>query len=199
MTELDLTGFAFLDGPRAYSPISSVLRLQSRVNFEWRTDYDPLRRGFTNTSLSVDGRLKSKYFWSLGDSLIHTDPILLPSANQLHTMLGYGNPNSRGWNYGFQIWYDFRQSQVLFWDAQVTKNTDCCGFSFQYRRFAIGERDDSQIQFAFAISNIGTFGSLKRQGQNVLEHLVGGRSCRLPVRTCGVQTKDSRQDRLPHN
>lgn len=163
LTELDLTGFAFLDGPRTYSPISSVLRLQSRVNFEWRTDYDPLRHGFTNTSLSVDGRLKSKYFWSLGDSLIHTDPILLPSANQLHTMLGYGNPNSRGWNAGFQIWYDFRQSQVLFWDFQVTKNTDCCGFSVQYRRFAIGARDDSQIQFAFAISNIGTFGSLKRQ------------------------------------
>lgn len=162
-TELDVTGFAFLDGPRSYSPVSSVFRVQSRVNFEWRTDYDPYFHRFTNTSLSVDGRLKSKYFWSLGDTEIHTDPILLPSANQLHTMLGYGNPNSRGWNAGFQIWYNLTQSTVQFWDFQVTKNTDCCGFSVQYRRFNIGNRDDSQIQFAFAIANIGTFGSLKRQ------------------------------------
>lgn len=163
-SELDLTGFAFLDGPRAYSPISSVLRMQqAKFSFEWRTDYDPRRHAFTNSSLSMNGRLKNKYFWSFGDTEIHTDPILLPSANQLNARIGYGNPNSRGWNYGFQLWYDVRQGEVRFWDAQVTRNTNCCGFSLQYRRFSIGTRDDSQIQFAFAISNIGTFGSLKRQ------------------------------------
>ncbi len=31
--EIDLDGFAFLDGPRHYSPVSSVLRVQSRINF----------------------------------------------------------------------------------------------------------------------------------------------------------------------
>ncbi len=163
LSELDLTGFAFLAGPRSYSPIVSVLRAQSKIGFEWRADFDPVYHHFTNSTIGLDGRLKSKYFWSVGDSLIHTNPVLLPAANQLHTSVGYGNPNSRGWNYGFQVWYDFRQGQVLFWDAQVTKNTDCCGFSLQYRRFAIGQRDDSQYLFAFAISNIGTFGSLKRQ------------------------------------
>jgi LPS-assembly protein len=44
---------------------------------------------------------------------------------------------------------------------QLTKNTDCCGMSIQYRRINIGIRDDSQFLFAFAISNVGTFGSLK--------------------------------------
>ncbi len=161
-SEIDLTGFAFLDQPRNYSPIVSVIRLQSRLGLEWRADYDPLYHRITNSSVSVDGRVK-KYFWNLGDTLIHTNPVLLPSANQIHVGVGYGNPNSRGWNTGFQIYYDYHQDQLLFWEAQVTKNTDCCGFSIQYRRFNLGTRDDQQFQFAFAISNIGTFGSLKRQ------------------------------------
>lgn len=161
-SEIDLTGFAFLDGPRHYSPVVSVLRIQSKLDFEWRTDYDPLRHSIVDSSISVGGRVK-KYFWSAGETQIHTDPVLLPSANQMSVTVGYGNPKAKGWNYGFQIYYDFHQGTLLFWDAQVTKNTDCCGFSAQYRRFNIGDRDDSQYLFAFSISNIGTFGSLKRQ------------------------------------
>jgi LPS-assembly protein len=161
-SELELGGFAFLDTPRSYSPIESVFRVQSRVGFEWRTDYDPAHGGFVNSTVNVDGRIQ-KYFWVLGHTEAHTDPVLLPSANQLHAMVGYGNPRSKGWNYGFQIFYDYRKGQVLFWDAQGTYNTDCCGFSVQYRRFSIGTRDDSQIQVSFAVSNIGTFGTLKRQ------------------------------------
>jgi LPS-assembly protein len=161
-SELDLTGFAFLDTPRSYSPIVSVFRIQSRVGFEWRTDYDPAHGGIVNSTVNVDGRVR-KYFWSVGHTEAHTDPVLLPPANQLHVMVGYGNPRTKGWNYGFQMFYDYRQSKVLFWDAQGTYNTDCCGFSVQYRRFSIGTRDDSQIQVSFAVSNIGTFGTLKRQ------------------------------------
>jgi LPS-assembly protein len=33
----------------------------------------------------------------------------------------------------------------------------------QYRRFAFGTRYENQFRVAFAISNIGTFGTLKRQ------------------------------------
>ena len=161
-SEIDLTGFAFLDGPRNYSPIVSVLRIQSKLDFEWRTDYDPLRHAIVDSSISVGGRVQ-KYFWSAGETQVHTDPVLLPSANQMSVTVGYGNPKAKGWNYGFQIFYDFHQGTLLFWDAQVTKNTDCCGFSAQYRRFNIGNRDDAQYLFAFSISNIGTFGSLKHQ------------------------------------
>ena len=139
-----------------------MIRLQSRVGFEWRTDYDPLYHRLTNSSVTVDGRVK-KYFWSVGHTELHTDPVLLPSADQLSTTIGYGVPNAKGWNSRFQLYYDFHQGQLLFWDMQVTKNTDCCGFSLQYRRFNLGLRDDSQIQFAFSIANLGTVGSLKPQ------------------------------------
>jgi len=45
----------------------------------------------------------------------------------------------------------------------VTYNTDCCGISVEYRRFNVGVRDDTEYRIAFAISNVGTFGNLRRQ------------------------------------
>ncbi|MBZ5604634.1 MAG: LPS assembly protein LptD [Acidobacteriia bacterium] len=161
-SELALTGFEFLDRPRTYSPVVSVVRVQSKVNVEWRTDYDPLTHNVSNSSVSVDGRVR-KYFFGIGHALIRTDPVLLPPADQVSFMFGYGNLNSKGWNYRFDMHYDYRASMFQYWQAYVTYNTDCCGISVQYRRFSLGVRDDSQIQVAFAISNVGTFGTLKKQ------------------------------------
>ena len=45
----------------------------------------------------------------------------------------------------------------------MTYNTDCCGLSVQYYRFNLGLRDDTGWRFAFAIANVGTFGTLKKQ------------------------------------
>jgi len=53
----------------------------------------------------------------------------------------------------------------------VTYNSDCCGFSMQYRRFEIEPRRQ-EYRFALAISNIGTFGSLKRQERIFLESRI---------------------------
>jgi LPS-assembly protein len=159
---LDLSGFSFISGPRNYSPVVSVLRLQSKVGIEWRADYDPLRPGISNSSISIDGRI-NQYFWSLGHTDVRTVPPLAPAANQLRSRLGYGNPNRRGWNSGFDIYYDYLQGKMQYWQTQITRNTDCCGFSVQYRRFSVGTRNDSQVEVAFAISNIGTFGTLKKQ------------------------------------
>ena len=47
--------------------------------------------------------------------------------------------------------------------TQVTYNTDCCGISVQYRRFNFGSRYENQFRIAFAVANIGTFGTLKKQ------------------------------------
>ena len=162
LPDIDLTGFDFLEGPRRYSPVSSEFRVQSRVNFEWRLDYDPLTKRLANSSVSIDGRIQ-KWFWALGHTDIDEPTVLEPRANQMHARVGYGNPNSRGWNSGFDVYYDLKAGNLQWWDAQVTYNTDCCGFSVQYRRINIGLRDDSQWQGSFAISNIGTFGTLKRQ------------------------------------
>jgi LPS-assembly protein len=161
-SSLDLTGYGFLDGMRRSSPVVSALRLQSRVGLEWRADYDPLRHHIVNSSLSIDGRIK-QYLISVAHTNLKTDPVLAPSANQFRGVIAYGAENRRGFSYGFSAYYDYRRGVMEYSQTQVTYNTDCCGLSVQYRRFNLGIRDESQFRVSFAVSNIGTFGTLKRQ------------------------------------
>lgn len=183
-TSSDLTGYAFIDQPRGYSPIVSALRAQPRPSFglEWRADYDPLRGKITNSSLSVDARV-SYYVFSVGHSNVACVPInllpevvsnpcidpsspareLSPSSNQLRAMVGLGQENKRGWNAGFHAIYDYTTRILLSANTQVTYNTNCCAFSGQYRRFNVGTRNENQFRVALVIANIGSFGTLRRQ------------------------------------
>jgi LPS-assembly protein len=159
----DLTGFTFLDGPRRYSPIVSAFRFGGGpASIEWRTDYDPARTRFVNSALTVDAR-KDKWFLSVGHNQIRSSPILSPSTNQLRGLVGFGNENNRGWNGAFSVFYDYKVAQVQFALTQVTYNTDCCGFSVQYRRFSFGFRNENQFRVAFNVANVGSFGTMRRQ------------------------------------
>ncbi len=164
LSSLQVTGFAFLYGPRNYSPVISVLRanLPSGLGLEWRSDYDPLRHRPVNSALQGDWR-HSIYSISLGHNYLRSGPQLSPSANQFRGMVTVGNDNRRGWNTAFSAIYDYRIGVMQFATTQVTYNTDCCGFSVQYRRFNVGTRNENQFRVAFSIANIGSFGTLKRQ------------------------------------
>jgi LPS-assembly protein len=167
-TSADLTAYSFLSEYRHQSPIVSALRLQSRIGFEWRTDYDPVYHQFTNSGITLDYR-KNKYAFTLGNNVVRADPALAQSLypqngqDQIRGSITYGNDNRRGWNYGVAAYYDIRKGFLQYSQTQITYNTDCCGFSVQYRRFALGARNENQLRIAFAISNIGSFGTLKRQ------------------------------------
>jgi LPS-assembly protein len=158
----DLTGYAFMDTYRRYSPIVSALRYWYKFGLEWRNDYDPMRGHFVNTSFTADYR-KDKYFISVGHSMVRNDPVLSPSQNQFRTSLGIGNDNRRGWNAGTSFYYDYRLKILQYMNTQITYNTDCCGFSVQYRRFSFGTRNENQFRIAFAVANLGSVGTLKRQ------------------------------------
>jgi LPS-assembly protein len=158
-----LTPFSFLDGPRGYSPVVSTFRLQpNKIGVEWRTDYDPMRQHVVNSSLTADSRW-DKYFVSVGHNQIRSSDALTPNSNQFRASFGIGNENRRGWNVGTLAFYDYRIQQLQYVSTQVTKNWDCCGVSVQYRRFNFGTRQENQFRVAFAIANIGSFGTLRRQ------------------------------------
>lgn len=187
LSSADLTSFTFLDGPRTYSPVISTLRLSPvpAMGVEWRSDYDPLRSKIVNNSITVDARF-GKYLLSAGHTQVACIPlapaggflpgqvnqcqdssgagsVLSPQANQLRWLLGYGQENRRGWNGGFFGVYDYRVHRMQYTNTQVSYNTDCCSFSVQYRRFSFGTRNENQFRFAFAVANIGSFGTLRRQ------------------------------------
>ncbi len=162
----ELTPFAFLDGPRDYSPIVSSLVFSPYTFFsvEYRADYDPLRHKFVNHTFSGNVR-HSKYFGGVSETAISTNPILIPQENQLSFAGGYGNSNRRGWNVAGSIFYDALLNRRLFDLVQTSYNTDCCGFSFELRNFNLGIRQENQYLFSFSVANIGTFGSLQKQAR----------------------------------
>ena len=158
----ELDGFAFLDGPRRYSPVISSLRYQQTVGFEWRIDYDPLLKHISNSEFNANFRF-SKYFVTVGDSDVHPNPVVAPNSNQIHGLFGWGNQNRKGWNGATSLYYDYLRHVLVFATTEITYNTDCCGISVEYNRFNVGARDDTQYRVAFAISNVGSFGTLRRQ------------------------------------
>jgi LPS-assembly protein len=164
LSQLDLTPFTFLDGPRTYSPIVSALRATPKwnISFEWRTDYDPAHHGIVASAASADWR-KGAYFVSVGQTEVHSDTTLLPSENQMRASFGVGNQTRRGWNAAFVAVYDNKVGVLDYAILQTTYNTDCCGFSVQFLRAKIGTLDETQYRFAFAVANLGSFGTLKRQ------------------------------------
>ncbi|HXS96184.1 MAG TPA: LPS assembly protein LptD [Candidatus Limnocylindrales bacterium] len=160
----DLTAYAFVAGPRSYSPIASILRASpvDGLGIQWQADYDPFYGRLVDTSLSVDYHWK-KYFLSAANFEAHSDPILAPYGNQYHFRGGFGDPQHRGWNAGVDVAYDYRTKIVQYTTSQVTYNTDCCGFSVQYRRFNFGIRDESKLYFSFSLANLGSVGTLRKQ------------------------------------
>jgi LPS-assembly protein len=164
MSTIDVSAFPFLDAARSTSPIVSLLRTSPKngFGFQWQADYDPHHGGLTDSGFDADVRF-SKYFLSAGHNLVRGNPVLRPNANQFRGQAGFGNENRRGWNFGFTAVYDYRVGQMQFATTQVNYNTDCCGFSVQYRRFSFGSRNENQFQVAFSVANLGSFGTLKKQ------------------------------------
>ncbi len=158
-----VSGYAFLIGPRNYSPVDSTIRLQkNNFGVEWQADFDPYYGRLTDSGLSVNVRL-SQLFVAIGHNEIHSDPVLSPNSNQVSTVVGFGNSQRKGISGAFGIYYDYEQARLQYATAQVTYNTDCCGLSVQFRRFNFGTRDENQFRIAFSVSNVATMGTLRRQ------------------------------------
>ena len=160
----ELTAYGFLDQRRNYSPIVSAVRAKPipELAIEWRADYDPLRGIITNTGFTADVR-KGQVFVAFGHNKVAKIPLLSPEANQLVGRIGYGNEQHKGWNAGFNSVYDYRQGILQYAATQISYNSDCCGISVQWRRFSFGARNENQYLVSFAVANIGTFGTLRKQ------------------------------------
>ena len=175
LATLDLTPFEFIDRPRNYSPIVSELRLNPKngIGIEWRADYDPLRDKIVNSSFSAEFHFP-KYL--LLTSATTTSPVTIRimrptsptrtcsprptrfaarSVSEMATVAdGMAVTRCR---------MTFARAVTQYMAAQATYNTDCCGFSFQWRRFTFGTLNDNQYRVAFTIANVGSFGTLKKQ------------------------------------
>jgi len=161
----DVDPFAFLVAPRGISPIVSSMRISPVNGFtvRWQADYDTAARRVVDSTVAVDYRYKKKYFASMANSQVHLNPLLTPTANQYGFRAGYGDANRTGWNGYVTVNYNPLISTIQNSAMELNYNTDCCGLSVQYYRINLGLRDETGWRFAFAIANVGTFGTLKKQ------------------------------------
>ena len=160
-----LTGDAFLDGPRRFSPVVSLLRFHpsGHYDLELRDDFDPLRHRFVQGGLTGSTHW-GQAFLSLNQTFVRSTPLLASPSNQVGFNVGYGNLLRKGWNAVFAGSYDVRSDLLQFTAIQASYNNNCCGISLEFRRFALGPtRNQNQFRVAFSLSNIGTFGTLKKQ------------------------------------
>jgi len=172
-TTEELTGIAFLDSFRHFSPIVSRLRLSTAKNtdVQWALDYDP-QKGRINASTAVVTQHfgdyfiggSQAYFQTLGETVFSNQIIPPLKFNQFRWLMGYGSPNKRGLSAAANIGFDVESGFLQYSAIQTSYNWDCCGFSVEYRRFALGQvRNENQYRFAMSLTNLGTFGTLRRQ------------------------------------
>jgi LPS-assembly protein len=160
-----LTGFAFADQPRRFSPIASVLKLTpgGRYDTDFRFDYDTTKNRLVNSRLAVQAKLTEDVRFSVAHFITRNAELLQPKANQVRLLASYGQLNRPGLNAAFGTTWDVRQDFLPNAVFQTSYNWDCCGVAFSYRRLGLGPlRSQNEFRFAFTIANVGTFGNIRR-------------------------------------
>ncbi|MBZ5697710.1 MAG: LPS assembly protein LptD [Acidobacteriia bacterium] len=161
-----ITPFAFADEPRRFSPIDSDLRITpgGAYDAEVRLDYDTVRQKITTAGTLLKLRPYQNFNFTLAHFSIDNSNVLQPPANQIRSLVGYGDLNRRGWNASLGFSYDVKKELLQSQLVQIGYNGSCCGIAIEYRRLALGPiRTENQFRVALTIANIGTFGNLRRQ------------------------------------
>lgn len=189
-TTVDFTPIAFVTDPRRFSPVVSRVRVRTTANsdLEWQLDYDT-KKGRINSSTFYTGFHFGDWFVGASHAFLRVPFIAVPDPdapgqnlpvcvshifnqppcelllfNQFRAQLGYGSPTKRGWSIAGNAGYDREFNLLQYAAGQTSYNWDCCGISFEYRRFSLGSvRNENQYRFAFTLANIGSFGNMKRQ------------------------------------
>jgi len=171
-TTEDLTGIAFLTGPRSLSPVVSRLHIHTSpaTSLGWDVDYDPVTHRLNASSLDFNHRI-GEFFFNGGHAFLRAPGELFVSGvtsapnrfSQYHGLLGYGHPDKKGLSAAFTASVDANKGLIQSSGVQGNYNWDCCGVSVEYRRSALGPlKTEDQFRFNFTLINIGTFGSLQR-------------------------------------
>ncbi len=170
-TTADFSGIAFLTEPQHLSPLISRLRVQtsSQADAEWDLDYD-FKKHRINASTALLNYHVGAFTFGGGDAFVQSLPGLTGTSavqqdfNQFRVLFGYGHPTKPGFSGASSLGFDANLGFLQYATAQTTYNWDCCGVTFEYRRFALGSvRNENQFRFSFTLANIGAFGNLRKQ------------------------------------
>ena len=171
-TTVNFTGVAFLIAPVNYSPVISRLHIQNgSTDAEWDLDYD-LHQGRINSSTTLLGYSFGQFGIGGSHAFLQAPGQTLPTVSALSAPLKfnqwriigrYGNSNRHGFSLAAMAGVDANLNSLQYSMYEANYNFNCCGITFVLQRWAIGPvRTENQYRFAFALANIGTFGTLRR-------------------------------------
>ncbi len=170
-TTVDFTGIAFLTDPRRFSPIISRLRAQSGpADLQWDLDYDPVLHQ-VNASTIFAGYRWGMWYLNGGQSYVNApgeytivNGVVVPDVyNQFRIGAIYGGMSKTGLSAAATLGLSETAPTIQSATIQTNYNWDCCGIAFQYSRWALGLiRDENAYRFTFSLTNVGSFGSIKR-------------------------------------
>ena len=173
---IDFSGIAFLTQPRNASPVITRLLYNhgaTGTSLQWALDYDPVFDRVNASTIFLAQRLSSMWSVSAAEMYQHIPGENIPASggqvlapdisNQLRFQVTYGSLTARGFSTAANMAYDIRNNFLQGATVQSTYNWDCCGLTFEYARWALGPvRNENAYRFAFSLTNVGTFGNLKR-------------------------------------
>jgi len=158
---LDVSGFAFADGIRRFSPVVSTMRLSTSASssMDLQVDYDARDRRFRSAGIAGTVN-RGQFGGGVSYFLTRRSAIEIPN-NQLRGTVTYGNQTKSGFSAAFTFSYDIQHSLFQGSTAQVGYNTNCYGVSFDVSQFNLGARVESRFRFAFTLKDIGSVGTLR--------------------------------------
>jgi len=158
---LGITGFAFADGIRRFSPIVSNMRLSTSASTstDFEVDYDTRDHGFSSagiTGSAVHGQFNGaiSYFFTKRSA------IEVPS-NQLRGLMTYGNRFKPGLSAAFGFSYDVQHSLFQGSTVEVGYNRNCYGLNFEVSQYNFGARVETRFRFGFTLKDIGSVGTIR--------------------------------------
>jgi LPS-assembly protein len=161
-----ISPFAFADGVRKFSPVTSNLRVTPgrRYELELLEDFDTQKNQLLAAGTILKFKPYRESFLTLAHFLTHGDSVLQPRSNQVRFQAGYGEVNRPGFNLTTGMSYDFLNHFIQNQSVVASYNGSCCGLAFEYRRLALGSvRQENQFRVALRIANLGTVGNIRRQ------------------------------------
>ena len=158
---LDITGFAWADGYRRFSPIISTMRVSTSpsTSTDVQMDYDTRDHLFRSAGI-IGNVNRGQVVGNLSYFFTRRSPIEIPN-NQLRGSVSYGNRLKPGLSAAFALSYDVLHSFFQGSTAEIGYNTHCYGVFFEMSQFNIGPRVESRFMFSFSLKNVGSLGTLR--------------------------------------
>jgi LPS-assembly protein len=149
------------------------VRTSEHLDVEWDFDLDTGAKKFTSNNVMLDvhegnifGGMSYARLNAPGRFFTEGVASTVSNFNQLRLLLGYGSPTKAGLGVAGNVGLDLNATNsalVQYGAVQGSYNWDCCGFSVEVRKYALGSvRNETVERFNFTLSNIGTAGNLRR-------------------------------------